>query len=98
MTGIGVICPWCIGSIILELALGDFHQLSLKDQGGTAGNGTNSSVSVGEIWRDGELSLLADGHSKKPLFPAMTRKESQYEYEGSTGKLSSTGTLGRLTP
>ena len=39
------------------------YELHVKDQDGVAGNGSrNSPATIAEIWRDGQLGTLSNGH------------------------------------
>ena len=64
----------CIATVVSQLIFRNarnLHQLGLKDECRARRDGPHSSISVGELWRDGQLSLLAHTHVEKAKLPAV---------------------------
>lgn len=57
----------------LQLILGNTlntHELSLEDKGRASGNWANGTVAIAHLGRDGELTLLTNGHVEEALVPS----------------------------
>ena len=70
---------------LLAITLLDGKQLDLEVEGGSLGDSRDLLVSVGQVGRDGQLSLTPDGHTDESLIPTLDDLSSaEGEGEGGT--------------
>ena len=63
-------CVWLSKSLRLELLLAarNLQQFNVKDERGTArDDAAGTTITIAQMWRDGQLTLLANAHVEEAL-------------------------------